>query len=324
MQLEPEQIAAIAQRVITAENMNFGASSDADGGRSQRNRDWARIAGIIHHGHPIYNPTPDPRWHLKDAGGGRPQSDDVLAFKDTRMIIDFIGNAGANNFTVRAGHWEGPIGPEQNIYAPPVPAGGGVSSGPVTPTPSEVWTTAHQAVWERLRSRNLLSPLVVAQQLNAIFTREVWGQKRAGAGRGISDNTIAMKLPNGRLYGVKINPYVHLWGLLDAAQVMEGENGAGAVDHLGGTSTPPPTEEPIIDPPPPPPTSAPVDLAPVLDAVKAVADNVATLRDDVIAAVRGQSYAINAVADLGRLGGKREIVGTIAPMAATPVAPEGE
>lgn len=311
--LTPDQIADITRRVHDAEGMDWGATSS----REQRNRDWARIAGIVHHGHPLYNPTPDPRWHIKDAGGGRPQSDDVLAFKDTRMIIDFIGGTGANGYTIRAGHWEGPIGPEQNIYAPPVPSGGGVST-PTPPAPSTVWTTKHQALWERLQTR---TPLVVAQQLAASFPDEKWGRKRAGAGRDLSDNTIARKMPNGRLWGVKINPYIHLWGELDAAQVFEP---VAPVDHLGANQTPPPPPPPI-DPPPvdPPIVVAPIDLEPVLAAVKAVGEAVQAQREEVLKAVRGQSYAINATADLG-FGGKRQITGIIAPQEkkALPAAPE--
>lgn len=311
-QLSPEQIAEIAARVITAERMNFGKSSDGDGGRAQRNRDWARIAGIIHHGHQVYNPIADPRWHIKDAGGGRPQSDDVLAFKDTRMIIDFIGGAGADGFSVRAGHWEGPIGPEQNIYAPPVPEGGGVVT-PVPPTPSEVWTTAHQATWDALKAKGLLSPIVVAQQLNHRFPGQVWGQKRAGAGRGISDNTIAMKLPNGRLYGVKISPFVHLWGPLETAQIMEGE-GAGAVNHLGDTSpvdppVDPPAPTPPVTPTPPAPT---LDLKPLLDKLEAVIvlstearDNAKAAQDAVDTASK-KKLRVQAKADL-----RGNITGTI-------------
>lgn len=284
--LTPEQIADIARRVITAERMNFGKSSDSDGGRAQRNRDWARIAGIIYHGHPAYNPTPDPRWHIKDAGGGRPQSDDVLAFKDTRMIIDFIGGAGADGFTVRAGHWEGPIGPEQNIYAPPVPEGWSSIIPNPTPAPSEVWTTKHQAVWQRLANR---SPLVVAQQLNHSFPGEVWGRKRAAEGRAISDNTVARKMPDGRLYGVKINPMIVVWGYLDAPQVLVEKGGDGAVNHLGDAPThpvdPPPVDPPPVEPPP-------VDGGTFAQVLAALVD-IAAKVDSIEAGLGGLSTAVN-------------------------------
>lgn len=281
-QLSPEQIADIAARVISEERMNFGKSSDSDGGRAQRNRDWARIAGIVHHGHPKYNPTPDPRWHIKDAGGGRPQSDDVLAFKDTRMIIDFIGGAGADGFTVRAGHWEGPIGPEQNIYAPPVPDGGGGVSVPVPPPPSDVWTAAHQDIWNRLTTK---TPLVVAQQLAHSFPAESWGRKRAGAGRAISDNTIARLMPNGRLFGVKVQPMVVLWGELDAAQVFEG---VSPVNHLG-TSTPPVGP---VDPTPPVPLPPSVPDSAILDALT----DIHIAMGDIAKAADGAKAAADAAA----------------------------
>lgn len=79
---------------------------------------WAAVA-IIHYGHPRYNPAGgDPNWCVKDAGGGRPPSDDVLVYCSTREAWDLIGSAGANGYSF---HLDGigRLGGEQNVYPPP-------------------------------------------------------------------------------------------------------------------------------------------------------------------------------------------------------------
>lgn len=127
-----DDIIAIAQRVHDAERMHFGASST----RQQRNEHWARIIGIVHHGHPAYNPTPDARWCLKDpdGDGARPQSDDVVVFAPTREFWDCIPGAGADGYRFQA-TYEGPLPMEQFVYAPPRPADSGVVLPPPTPEP---------------------------------------------------------------------------------------------------------------------------------------------------------------------------------------------
>jgi hypothetical protein len=116
-----EQIAALAKRVHDEERWNLGASSTRD----TRNQYWARVVGIVHHGHPRYNDSPDPRWHLKSAGNGRPQSDDVAVLMPSRQYWDFIGGVGADGYTFRAGAHPEPLEASQSVFPPPVPAGGG-------------------------------------------------------------------------------------------------------------------------------------------------------------------------------------------------------
>lgn len=127
-QVSPDRIAEIAKTVHDAERWNLGASST----RETRNDFWARVIGIVHWGHPVYNPTPDPSWCLKDGGGGRPQTDDVATKCATREFWDCIGGVGANgyenNFRCN-GHGAERLPSVQNVYPPPKPAGGGVSSG---------------------------------------------------------------------------------------------------------------------------------------------------------------------------------------------------
>lgn len=142
-QVSPDKIAEIAKTVHDAERWNLGASST----RETRNDFWARVIGIVHWGHPVYNPTPDPSWCLKDGGGGRPQTDDVATKCATREFWDCIGGVGANgyenNFRCN-GHGSDRLPAVQNVYPPPKPAGGGVSSGgggtplPAPPVPAPV------------------------------------------------------------------------------------------------------------------------------------------------------------------------------------------
>lgn len=140
-QVSPDKIAEIAKTVHDREGWNLGASST----RETRNEFWARVIGIVHWGHPTYNPTPDPSWCLKDGGGGRPQTDDVATKCQTREFWDCIGGVGANgyenNFRCN-GHGSERLPAVQNVYPPPKPAGGGASSGgggtplPAPPVPA--------------------------------------------------------------------------------------------------------------------------------------------------------------------------------------------
>ena len=73
----------------------------------------------IHYGHSRFNPKgPDSGWCVKDAGGGRPQSDDVIVRCSSRDAWDLIGSAGADNYSF---HLDpiGRLGGEQNVYPPP-------------------------------------------------------------------------------------------------------------------------------------------------------------------------------------------------------------
>jgi hypothetical protein len=82
---------------------------------------WSAVAAI-HFGHPVWNPGGgDPNWCVKDAGGGRPPSDDVLVRCDTRDAWDLIGGAGANGYFFHQDYL-GRLGGEQNVYPPPVSA----------------------------------------------------------------------------------------------------------------------------------------------------------------------------------------------------------
>lgn len=136
--VSPDRVAQIAKTVHDAEGWKLGSAST----RETRNEFWARVMGIVHWGHPVYNPTPDPSWCLKDGGGGRPQTDDVATQCASRLFWDCIGGVGADgyerNFNCN-GHGNERLPAVQNVYPPSKPAGGGASSGgggtPTTPAP---------------------------------------------------------------------------------------------------------------------------------------------------------------------------------------------
>lgn len=135
-----DEIVALAERVHNDEGHNLGASST----RESRNDYWERVVGMVHHGHPKYNATPDSRWHIKRASESRPPSDDVVVLMPERVFWDCIGGAGADGYTFRP-NFDGPLPGDQIVYAPRVPVGavsapgGGASSGgggtPPTPAP---------------------------------------------------------------------------------------------------------------------------------------------------------------------------------------------
>lgn len=135
--LAPDDVTAIAKRVHDAERWNLGAASTRD----QRIEFWVRVVGIVHHGHPNFNPAGgDPSWCIKDAGGGRPISDDVAVKCATREFWDFIGGAGADGYSFRA-NFDGLLPPEQNVYPPTCPSGTACLGGG-TPTPTPIPTPA--------------------------------------------------------------------------------------------------------------------------------------------------------------------------------------
>lgn len=109
-----EEAVQILQRIFAENRYNLGSSST----REERNLYLERGVAAIHYGHIRYNPTGrDPLWCIKDAGGGRPQADDVIARCDTRDAWDLIGGIGADGW-VWAPHYLGPLAAGQNVYPP--------------------------------------------------------------------------------------------------------------------------------------------------------------------------------------------------------------
>jgi hypothetical protein len=91
------------------------------GSRSSRDYRVAFVFGAVaavHYGHPRWNAAgPDTDWCVKDAGGGRPPSDDVVVRCSTREAWDLISSAGADGY-----NWHqdflGRLPSGQNVYAP--------------------------------------------------------------------------------------------------------------------------------------------------------------------------------------------------------------
>jgi len=105
---------SIIKGVHDAEGWNLGGSSSRD----HRIAFIQRAVAVVHYGHYRFNRGgPDSNWCIKDAGGGRPISDDIIVRCNTREAWDMIVGAGGNGY-----HWDlGYIGflpGGQNIYPP--------------------------------------------------------------------------------------------------------------------------------------------------------------------------------------------------------------
>ncbi|MCC6992300.1 MAG: hypothetical protein IT181_25055 [Acidobacteria bacterium] len=87
--------------------------------REDRVNFWMAAVAAVHYGHPRFNPRgPDAGWCIKDAGGGRPVSDDVIVDCGSRDFWDFIGGVGANGYFWRI-NYDGRLPGNQNVYPPP-------------------------------------------------------------------------------------------------------------------------------------------------------------------------------------------------------------
>jgi hypothetical protein len=105
----------IIKGVHDAEGWNLGGSSS----REQRIAFIQRAVAVVHFGHSRFNPRgPDSNWCIKDAGGGRPISDDVIVRCNTRESWDLIVGAGGNGYSWHA-DYIGVLPNNQNVYPPP-------------------------------------------------------------------------------------------------------------------------------------------------------------------------------------------------------------
>ncbi len=113
----------IGANEVLAIIMNYHNASRANLGRNSSRESrvaffWSAMA-IVHYGHPQFNPAGgDPGWCVKDAGGGRPPSDDVIVQCGSRDSWDIIGGAGADGYSFHL-DYIGRLGGEQNVYPPP-------------------------------------------------------------------------------------------------------------------------------------------------------------------------------------------------------------
>ena len=111
-----EELVDMAEWIHNDEGYNLGASSTRD----ERNAFWMRVVGCAYWGHPVYNAVPDTQWHVKDAGGGRPMSDDVAASLPSRSAWDCIPGSGSDTYRFEADAI-GVLPADQHVYAPDRP-----------------------------------------------------------------------------------------------------------------------------------------------------------------------------------------------------------
>lgn len=117
------QAAAVLMAVHDAEGVDLGSRST----REDRGRFITRVAGILYWGHPVYNSTPDRRWCVKDAGGGRPIADDVLAWCGSRDAWDVVIGAGGSSYAFPQ-EYLGLLPWTHNVHIPPVPDPAGLTA----------------------------------------------------------------------------------------------------------------------------------------------------------------------------------------------------
>ena len=114
------EAAAIIKSVHDAEGWNLGGGSSRD----SRIAFIKRAVGMIHFGDGRFNRGgPDSNWCIKDAGGGRPISDDVIVRCNSRESWDLIVGAGGNGYSWHA-DYIGVLPTNQNVFLRPGPSAG--------------------------------------------------------------------------------------------------------------------------------------------------------------------------------------------------------
>lgn len=84
----------IIQAIYNAGGYRIGSGSS----RGQRNIYIETAVAALHYGHGRWNPQgADSGWCIKNGGGGRPQSDEVLARCDSREAWDLVTGIGGPN-----------------------------------------------------------------------------------------------------------------------------------------------------------------------------------------------------------------------------------
>jgi hypothetical protein len=110
-----QEALSIIRMIHDVEGWNLGSRSS----RQERISFLWRAVAVLHYGHSRYNPKgPDSDWCVKDAGGGRPPSDDVLVRCGSREAFDLIAGAGADGYRFHIDSI-GALPGDQNVYPPP-------------------------------------------------------------------------------------------------------------------------------------------------------------------------------------------------------------
>jgi hypothetical protein len=113
--ISPQEALQIIRGYHDGIRANLGSGST----REQRVEFFWSAMAAVHYGHPVWNPRGgDSDWCVKDAGGGRPPSDDVMTRCSSRESWDIIGGAGANGYSFHL-DYIGRLPGDQNVYPPP-------------------------------------------------------------------------------------------------------------------------------------------------------------------------------------------------------------
>ena len=204
-------LVGMAESIHDAEHWDLGVGSSRD----TRNAFWARVVGCAHFGHPRYNLIPDPQWHLKSAGGGRPQSDDVVVSMPSRAYWDCIAGVGAVGYRFLATSHPEPLPAEQEVFPPPVPEGASPGAPPVPPQPPPAPPADLAAVLAKLEELLTLVDTVVDEQaaqraivseaLDQATQARAWAhdcRRTLANGLGIEGGVAIPYLGTGRISGV--------------------------------------------------------------------------------------------------------------------------
>lgn len=109
-----------AFNIIVAYHNRSGADLGRNSSREGRVDWWFSAVAVVHYGHPVHNPGGGDRgWCVKDAGGGRPPSDDVIVRCGSRDFWDLISGAGSTPYSFGI-TYDGILPSNQNVYAPPL------------------------------------------------------------------------------------------------------------------------------------------------------------------------------------------------------------
>lgn len=185
----PERTIAIEEAfsIIKSVYARFGWNPDSRSSREQRNAWFASAVACVHYGHPEFNPSGgDPRWCIKDAGGGRPQSDDIVVNRVTRAYFDLMPNAGADNWSWNLGAHSESLPSEQNVYPPSeasLPGGAPPSNPGVPPVVTPPQTGMDPAVAAALGGIHARLDQVIDVQRELV---RVYQSLQGNVGAGIS------------------------------------------------------------------------------------------------------------------------------------------
>lgn len=112
------QVGEAIDIIINIHNVLRVDLGTGDSGHRYRQEFFGAAVAAIHYGHPRFNPRgPDPSWCIKDAGGGRPVSDETLVLCRSREAWDVIGGNGGRGYFFKQDYL-GVLPPIQNVYPP--------------------------------------------------------------------------------------------------------------------------------------------------------------------------------------------------------------